>query len=65
MPSIGVSAITAKSSDFGHDFLAPTPLTGDQHNTEMRAYGKGLLKHGEHLIGRCTGGDIKILGFAA
>src|ERR1700677_4184586 len=64
-PSVGVGHITAKGSDFGDDLLAPRPLTADQDNTEMRAYGKGLLEHGEHLIRRRAGGDVEILGFTA
>jgi N6-L-threonylcarbamoyladenine synthase len=30
----------------------------------MRAYGKGLLEHGKHLIRRGAGGDVEVLGFA-
>ena len=64
-PSVGVGAITAKGSDFGYDLLAARPLTADQDNTKMRAYGKGLLEHGKHLIRRGTGGDVEVLGLAA
>ncbi len=31
----------------------------------MRAYGKGLLEQGEHLIRRRAGGDVEVLGLAA
>jgi N6-L-threonylcarbamoyladenine synthase len=65
VPAVGVGAITAEGSDFGHYLPAPRAWTADQNDAEMRAYGKRLVEQGEHLIGLRTGGNVEILRFAA
>jgi hypothetical protein len=62
MPAVGVSAVTAEGSNFGHNLIVL--IARNQNDAEVRAYGKGSLKQGKHLVGRRAGRYVEVLRLA-
>src|ERR1700733_3802609 len=63
MAAVGVGSVGAEGGDFGKGGLA-VEFGGDQHNSEVCAYGEGAREKIEDDIGRGRSGYVVVLGLA-